>query len=211
LEKSFFTYVILGVVVWAVLGTVVAGYYFVQYHTYQNEYNNLINQIAAYNSVVDNLASQFTSSYNDLADQLDAYNNLTNNLADQLDAYIRDISTVLEGISLKANVLLSYGNETKVWHNNTVLPLGSTAFTAIYSIADNINYTDYGGELGILVTSINGVANNSTHGWFYWYWDSGSLEWILPNYSCAKHILHRGDTIAFTYASYMEWPPQPPT
>ncbi len=117
---------------------------------------------------------------------------------------------MLEGISLKADILLKYGNETRVWYNGTVLPLGSTAFTLVYSIASTINYTDYGGELGILVTSIDGVSSNSTHGWFYWYWDPESSEWVLPSYSSAKHILRRGDIVAFSYASYMEWPPAPP-
>ena len=108
------------------------------------------------------------------------------------------------------NVLVSYGNGTKIWYNKTALPLDSTAFKAILAVAD-VNYTDYGGELGILVTSINGLTNNSTHGWFYWYWDSGNSMWVLPEYSCAKYILHRDDVIAFTYESYSTWPPPQPT
>jgi hypothetical protein len=172
LEKRHFTYVALAILVWAILGTTVAAYYFVQYNTYRSEYNALV---------------------------------------DQLGTDVGDVSTALEGISLKANILLSYGNGTKIWNNGTVLPLGATAFTAIFSITDEINYTDYGEELGILVTSINRVTNNSTHGWFYWRWNPESSEWILPDYSCAKYILHRGETIAFTYADYMEWPPSTPT
>jgi hypothetical protein len=172
MERKRFTYVTLGVLVWAILVTTVAAYYFVQYNTYRSEYNTLIDQLA------------------------------TN---------VGDISTTLGGISLKANILLNYGNGTTIWHNNTVLPLGTTAFTAVFSVVDEVNYTDYGGELGILVTSINGVTNNSTHGWFYWYWNSESAEWMLPSYSSAKYILHRGETIAFTYADYMEWPPPSPT
>jgi len=111
---------------------------------------------------------------------------------------------------LLVNILVSYGNGTKIWYNNTALPVGSTAFTAILAIS-NVKYTDYGGELGILVTSINSVANNSTHGWLYWYWDAEKSEWTLPEYSCAKYILHRGDTIAFTYVNYLTWPPPSPT
>ncbi len=171
MEKRLFTYVILGVLVWAILGTIVAGYYFVQYDTYRNEYNNLVNQI---------------------------------------NTNVGDISNILEGISLKANILLSYDDE-KVWYNNTVLPLGATAFTAIYSIAEEINYTEHGGDLGILVTSLNGVTNNSTQGWLYWLWDPRDSKWMLPTYSSAKHILREGDTIAFTYVNYWEWPPPPPT
>jgi len=172
LEKRAFTYVVLGVLVWAILGTIVASYYFLQYDSYQREYKALI---------------------------------------DLLGSDIEGMSNLLEGISLEANILLSYGNETKVWYNNTVLPLGSTAFTAIYYLAESINYTDYGGELGILVTSINGVADNSTHGWLYWQWDPQYSMWMFPQYSSAKYILHKGEVIAFTYSSYMQWPPPAPT
>ena len=188
MEKGAFTYVALGLLVWAISGTLVAGYYFTQYNIYQNEYENLANK------------------FNTLSDAL---NGLSNGLSD-LSGELGNINTVLESISLRVNILISYGNGTRIWQNNTALPLASTAFTAILAIAD-IKYTDYGGELGILVTSINSVANNSTHGWFYWYWDAENSVWVLPEYSCAKYILHRDDVIAFTYESYMTWPPPQPT
>lgn len=159
MEKGLLIYVILGVLVWAILGTVVAAYYFHQYDTYQREYSNLADQFAS--------------------------------------------------ISIKVNIFLSYGNGTKVWHNNTVIPLGATAFNATYSVAEDVKHTDYGGELGIIVTSINGLANNSTHGWLYWYYDSGNLGWMGLQQSCAKHILHEGDIIALTYESYIPWPEKP--
>lgn len=161
METRLLKYVILGSFVWAILGTAIAAYYYVQYNTYQKEFKAL---------------------------------------ADEFDS-----------ISLKANVLLSYGNGTKTWFNNTAFPLGSTAFNATVSIADKIGYTDYGGELGILVISINGLSGNSTHGWLYWHWDSQKQQWLLPEYSCTRYILHEGDTIAFAYSSYVVWPPLPPT
>ncbi|MGQ9460521.1 MAG: hypothetical protein ACUVRA_04750 [Candidatus Bathyarchaeaceae archaeon] len=159
MEKRTFTYLALALLVWAISGTVVAGYYFTQYNIYQNEYENLASE--------------------------------------------------MESILL-INILVSHGNGTKIWHNDTALPVGSTAFKAILAIADT-EYVDYGGELGILVTSINGLTNNFTHGWLYWYWDAEKSEWILPEYSCAKYILRRGDTIAFDYVNYVVWPPLPPT
>ena len=210
MEKRHFAYFALGILVWAILGTTVGAYYFVQYNTYRNEYNSLVNQLATYNNLVNGLTEQL-AGYNDIVDGLVNQVADYNDLADQLGTKMEDISGVLEGTSLKVNILLGYGNGTRIWHNSTVLPLGATAFTAIFSIADEINYTDYGGELGILVASINRVTSNSTHGWFYWYCDLESSEWILPSYSCGKYILHRGETIAFTYASYMDWPPRPPT
>ena len=86
-----------------------------------------------------------------------------------------------------------------------------SSFTAIYHIAEDMNYTD-NKEFGILVTSINGVANNSTHGWLYWQWDPQNSMWMLPEYSSGKHLLHKGEVIAFTFVNYMAgWPPPPPT
>ena len=145
--------------------------------------------------------------------QYKIYQDEYENLADEfntLSGTLGDLSEIMESISLRVNILVGYGNGTKIWHNNTALPLASTAFTAILAIAD-IKYTDYGGDLGILVTSINGLASDSTNGWLYWCWDAEKSEWTLPEYSCAKYILHRGDTIAFTYESYMTWPPPQPT
>lgn len=137
------------------------------------------------------------------------YKNLANEF-NTLSGTMEKLSDVMESISLRANILVSYGNGTRVWHNNTALPIGSTAFTAILGVAD-VRYKDYGGDLGILVTSVDGLINNSTHGWLYWYRDTEKSEWILSEYSCTKYILHRGDTVAFTYESYMTWPPPFPT
>ncbi len=145
--------------------------------------------------------------------QYSTYQNEYRNLAKEFNALsgaMGNLSEVMESVSLRVNVLASYGNGTKVWHNNTALPVGSTAFTAILAVADT-RYKDYGGDLGILVTSVDGLTSNSTNGWFYWYRDTEKLAWTLPEYSCAKYILHRNDIIAFTYESYMTWPLPLPT
>ncbi len=160
MEKRTFTYVSLGLLVWAISGTLSAAYYLVQYSMYRQEYNNLVD--------------------------------------------------TLESVSLSVDILISYGNDTKTWKNATVLPLNSTVFGAISEIAD-IEYQDYGGELGVLVTSINGLAGNTTHGWLYWQWDDKESAWMMPEYSSARFLLHRNDVIAFTYVSYSTWPPPQPT
>ena len=181
MEKRTFTYVALGLLVWAISGTVVAGYYFAQYDIYQNEYANLASEFSTFSDAVGGLSEDFTAEFNTLS------------------GTIGDISAIMESISLRVNILLSYDNVTKTWYNNTAIPVGSTAFTALLSIAD-IKYTEYEG-LGILVTSINGRASNSTHFWLYWGWDAENSEWIDPGVGASQYILHRGDTIAWTYKS----------
>lgn len=185
----------MGLLVWAFLGTIATGYYFVQYNTYESEYQTLVDQLNTYNEVI-----------NDLVDGLTDYNDLVS----ELDANMEDVRSTLDGVAIKVNILLSFDVESKVWHNDTVLPLGATAFTAVYSVSDEINYTDTG-ESGILVTSINGVAEEGSNAWFYWHWEPADSEWTLPSYLSSKYILRKGDTIAFTYTDWADWPPQPPT
>jgi len=203
LEKRTFTYVALGLLVWAISGTVVAGYYFAQYKTYQNEYENLASELNTLSGAVVDLSDTLSGTMENVSENFTGEFNT-------LSGSMKDLSEIMESISLKVNILLSYGNGTKTWHNNTALPLGSTAFTAILAVTD-IEYKDYGEDLGILVTSVNGRGNNSTHGWLYWYWDAQNAKWVLPEYAASKYILHRGDTIAFAYESYAMWPPPPPT
>jgi len=186
------TYIALAMLVWAISTTATTGYYFNQYSTYQNEYENLTTEFNALASAMGNLSGNLAKEFN------------------ALSGAVGNLSEVMESVSLRVNILVSYGNETKVWHNNTALPVGSTAFTAILAVADT-RYKDYGGDLGILVTSVDGLTSNSTNGWFYWYRDTEKLAWTLPEYSCAKYILHRNDIIAFTYESYMTWPLPLPT
>jgi len=166
--------------VWAISGTIVASYYFTQYNTYQNEYENLA---AEFNTLSDAVA----------------------NLSGMSSGTMKDLSEMIESISL-VNILVSYGNGTKVWYNNTAIPLGSTAFKALLAIAD-VEYSE--SDFGVFVTSINGVVGSSTHFWLYWGWDAENSEWIFPDVGASEYILHRGDTIAWVYES--EYPPPPPT
>ena len=173
MEKRVFTYASLALLVWAICGTAIAGYYFTQYSTYRNEYNNLLSDL------------------------------------NTLSVAMGNVSDVMNSISLRVNILVSYGNGTRMWFNDTTLPVGTTALTALQLVTSNVNYTNYGGTLGILVTSINGLTNNSTDGWFYWFRPVDASTWTLPDYSCSQYILHKGDTIAFTYQSFSPWPTSP--
>lgn len=121
---------------------------------------------------------------------------------------IGNISGMINSTFVRVDILISYGNTTRIWSNNTALPLGSTAFTAIQAVSD-VKYENYGGTLGILVTSVNGVSQNATRGWFYWYLNAVNSTWTSPTYSCSQYILNRGDTIAFSYESFNPWPTSP--
>lgn len=171
MEKNASTYMILALMVWAVSGTLVAGYYSIQYNTYHDEYTNLL-------------------------------------------VALREISNTTGAMLVKINLLVSYGNGTNVWLNDTAFPIGTTAFTALRVVSSDVKYVDYGPNLGIFVTRINGLENNSAlqSDWFFWYKTADVQNWSLASYSCSEFILHRGDTIAFAYQSWkLRYPPSPPS
>ena len=173
MEKRVFTYVSLALLVWAICGTAIAGYYFTQYSTYRNEYHNLLGELTT------------------------------------LSVGMGNVSDVVNSISLRVDFLVNYSNGTLTWFNDTTLPVGTTVFTALQLLVPDVNYTNYGGSLGIFVNSINGLTYNSTNGWFYYAKPAEASTWTQPLYSCAQYILHKGDTIAFAYQSENPWPTSP--
>lgn len=124
----------------------------------------------------------------------------------------------LEIFTVTVNILIDYGNGTRVWFNDTRVSAGATVFDATRKVAD-VDYMSYSGpewvgypnNTAYLVTAINGVVNNETHAWFWWYW-SVEVGWVFPPYG-ANHVnatVVDGGVYAWTFRSWVVWPPPPP-
>lgn len=186
-EKRALVFVCIALFVWAALASGISGAYYIQYNVYQKEYQGLLSTVNSISHMIEQLA----------------------NISDSLGNSAEQVNEILESMSVKVDILVKNNETSLKWHNSTYLPLGSTAFTGLMAIA-NITYESYG-EMGMLVTSIDGLRNTETTGWFWWRYNSTSSEWILPPYSADKDILHKGDVLAWTYQDYATWPPQPPS
>ena len=125
----------------------------------------------------------------------------------------------LEALTVRVNVLIDYGNGTRIWFNDTLASAGYTVFDVLCLIA-NVDYVAYSGPTWVgypnntayFVMGINGVYMNATHAWFWWYWDPTTREWVLPPYG-ANHVnatVVDGGIYAWVYESYASWPPPPP-
>ncbi len=121
------------------------------------------------------------------------------------------LSHEYEAVTMKVNIYIDYGNETKVWHNNTLVPLGFTLLNATELVAD-VNSTYSPGLGAEFVDSIDGVENNveEAKSWFWWHWDTTTSQWSFGEVGANQHILHREDLVAWAYQSYAAWPPPPP-
>lgn len=125
----------------------------------------------------------------------------------RLQEYI-NLSREYEGVTMKVNIYIDYGNGTKgVWHNDTLVPVGFTLLNATKLIAD-VNNGDTGA-----VNSIDGVALSSEEAkyWFWWHWDTTASKWIFGEVGADQHLLSPEEILAWTFYSYEPWPPPSPS
>jgi hypothetical protein len=186
-EKRVLVFVCIALFVWAALASGISGAYYIQFNVYQKEYQSLLSTVNSITAIIEHLT----------------------NISDSLGNSTEQVNEMLESMSLKVDILMKTNETSLKWHNSTYLPLGSTAFTGLMAIA-NITYESYG-EMGLLVTSVDGLGNTDTAGWFLWRYNFTSSEWTFPLYSADKEILHRGDVLAWAYQDYATWPPPPPS
>lgn len=105
----------------------------------------------------------------------------------------------MQSLVLKVNVLINYGNETKEWHNATLVPVGATVFNATVAVAE-VDYTMYGEDA--MINSINGVQYTQDAGWIWWIWDPSTSQWKPTLEATNKHILTDGETIGWNYQNW---------
>jgi len=109
----------------------------------------------------------------------------------------------LEHLTIRTNILINYGNGTRQWHNDTRVPVGSSAFNATLYVA-NVDYT-VSPEFGIFVTAIDGVKMEGDKWWSFWYWQND--QWISSEIGAAQYILKNEGMVAWSYVSGFPAPP----
>lgn len=117
---------------------------------------------------------------------------------------LEDTLKTMQSLVLKVNVLMNYGNGTKEWHNNTLVPAGSTVFNATVAIAE-VDYSLWNEY--VLIDAINGLKGTKDLGWIWWIWDPSTSEWKQVLEAANKHVLVEGDTIGWNYQSWASTEP----
>ena len=117
---------------------------------------------------------------------------------DKYYGFYKDLSKNLGEVSISVNTLIDYGNGTKTWYNNTILPIGASVLNATIKVA-MLNYSV--SSYGAFVNSINGVWNNKDKNlwWLWYYWDSAELKWILGPVACNSYTLNDGSIVGWNY------------
>jgi len=118
---------------------------------------------------------------------------------------LEDTLKTMQSLIIKVNILINYGNETKEWHNATLVPVGTTVFNATLAVAE-VDYSLWQGEYA-LINSINGVQGTQDVGWIWWIWDPSASQWKSALEASNKHFLVEGDTIGWNYQNWASTSP----
>lgn len=77
------------------------------------------------------------------------------------------------GVKYTPNILISYGNGTSIWYNDTSLAPGSNLYTATVLITNgNVNATFSQQYQEHFVEGIGGIENTNTEYWWLWTYNS---------------------------------------
>ena len=114
------------------------------------------------------------------------------------EAYERALAYV------SVSLCIDYGNGTVEWHNDTLMPVGSTLFNLTEQVTWNFSYVVWPG-MGAYVTCINGLCEriitpgHEGYSWIWYYWDADKKAWVWGPVACDKHVLYNGEVLMWRY------------
>jgi len=163
--------------IWSIISTSTTVYYYIELENSRRAYRRLCEEVESLHGELEKLGIK---------------------IKEWEDLYSR-----LKAKVIVVNIGIDYGNNTCVWYNNTLLPVGSTVLSATIQVA-TVEYKL--GAWGAYVTSINGVKERIiTPGkegyswiWLFYNTTSGKLEW--GPVAADRYKLSDGDIIVWKYS-----------
>jgi len=123
---------------------------------------------------------------------------------DELKSENERLSNYLDEVSVSIDLLVKFGNGTKRWYNNTLLPIGFTLLNATCKMLQPVKYTVY--SFGVFVDEILGIENKKPFYWLWWKYENG---WKMGETGADAEILKDGGIYAWVYTDTSK-PPSPP-
>jgi len=128
---------------------------------------------------------------------------------DKYQRLSQDLKQKLGEVSIGVNIAIDYGNGTRAWFNETVLPIGATVFNATVKVANPEPDPQYGESF---ITAINGVRQNQNDNiyWIWWIWDETQHKWTPGPIANNEYILSDGQNVIWYLENTSSWPPPSP-
>jgi hypothetical protein len=113
---------------------------------------------------------------------------------------LNDLLEHYEDVTMEVNICIEYKelNETVLWHNNTIVPLGCNLLQATETVA-LVNSTYSPAQQASFVDAINGVWNHGAHFWMWQRWNDTQEKWEYGNVGADVYRLTRNETVRWRY------------
>ena len=119
-------------------------------------------------------------------------------LVDQLPINVNKKSEVQEQV-IKVNLMIDFGNGQVQTFNDVALAENPSVFDLLKKVTteNNLEFSskDYGKDLGMLVESINNVANSQKANRFWHYWVNN----VYAEIGASNYHLKTGDIVEWKY------------
>lgn len=124
---------------------------------------------------------------------------------------IRELSRLVsESVTLTVSICIDYGNETVEWHNETVVPAGSSLFQLTQEVATVDRKYDPLAKPGhIFIEAINDMEGCASdyfdkgysdgYAWRWYYWDGSGQKWVVGPVGCDAWMLKDGDIYKWSF------------
>jgi hypothetical protein len=103
-----------------------------------------------------------------------------------------------EAVTMRVNLCINYGNDTIVWYNKTIVPLGYDLLNATKLIA-KVNSTYWLAYQASFVDAINNVPNKPPYYWMWLYWDENEDMWKYGPVGADCYILKPNEVVMWRY------------
>jgi len=106
---------------------------------------------------------------------------------------------------ISVDLLIEFSNGTRIWHNDTLVPIGWTLFNlTIVTTGGRVEYqTAYGSAF---ITGIGGVSGSGPFFWLWYSWNFTSGDWEPGMSGADQYVLLDGDTLAWYLADTSKYP-----
>lgn len=125
-----------------------------------------------------------------------------------IDAEQRYARLLSEKKVISVDLLIEFNNGTRIWHNDTSVPIGWTLFNlTIVTTGGRVEYqAAYGSAF---ITSIDGVGGSGPYYWLWYSWNSTAGDWASGMSGADQHVLLDGETLAWYLADTSKYPDIP--
>ena len=103
-------------------------------------------------------------------------------------------------VIMRVNICIDYKelNETVVWYNNTIVPLGSNVLQATETVA-LVNSTYFSAQQASFVDAISGVWNHGAYFWMWQLWNDVQERWEYSDVGADIYRLTDNEIVRWRY------------